>query len=1067
MFVREERHDLFPRGLSSSLFPIVICLLGSLLAVRAEMGARRSIDLRGNWDFRRDEESTWRRVLVPSTFQSHEGTNFHGVGWYRKIVPAFGVQVNQRVLLHFDAAATEATVFVDGQRVGQHLGGWTPFRCDISDFLRSPRKVSHEILVRLDEKEGHNTQGFLPVIEPHFGGLWQGVKLLIVPDPWIDDLKLLAIGDPETSSLRVEFPVPGHAGSIDRARLRLRSGKTASWRELEPVVVRSNQQLLVDAPFPKARLWSPTEPVLYELEVGLPGPGGDCVRTRVAFRSIEAKGEQFLLNGHPLSIRGVLNWGYSPPDLAPNAGEKQWRQELEFARSHGFNLMKFCLWIPPRRYLEMADEAGVLTWMEYPTWHPMLTGKYLKELRGEFQEFFEYDRNHPSVVLRSLTCETGPSAELSVIRSLYEAAHASIPAALIEDDSSWIGWNRIHDFYDDHPYGNNDTWVKTLEGFRKHIAEHGTKPLVLGEAIAADTWMDRRALLEGLGKARTWWAPLALDNTGEWMDVMRGVNGPGGLGELRADSLRYGLLMRKYQIEAYRREIPFGGYVVSVIRDFPKASMGLIDYRGRPKWTKKEWEWQGGSMLLLETAKDRRSFWSGEKLDANILLSSFDENPIRNGKLECTMEDPGAIGRTPGKQKAIAWIDQAPGTVRTVRTLAFELPETTTPRPVLIRASLKSGGREIRNEWPIWVLPRTPEEAWTNVEIHRSLGPDSRQSLFAGAPEFESVQGQATGRIVVASRFDDALARFLEGGGRVLFLPDGKEASLPLSQHWFLRGAPYTPRDWLGPFTRDLLVELQHFDLASAVVPEVPRLQDVDSLLMLWDTHDTGIVKTHGIVFETRVGQGWLLVSAAKHSGATNAAGQWLLGKLIEHLRSGRLPKHRLPDEVWTYAKARLDGEQTNLTSRTWQFKPDPRNEGLEKGWQQPDLNEGNEWKPIRIGQWWESQGYPDLDGWAWYRLWVDLPETWRGKSIYLSFEGVDDVYEVYVNGKRAGKGGDMGTKKDALSEKKSHEISALVQAGRKALVAVRVNDWHGAGGIFRPVTLGTVPLNPELDFLK
>ena len=70
---------------------------------------------------------------------------------------------------------------------------------------------------------------------------------------------------------------------------------------------------------------------------------------------------------------------------------------------------------------------------------------------------------------------------------------------MVEDDSSWIGWNRVHDFYDDHPYGNNHTWVKTLQGFNEYILAHGLKPLVLGEAIAADTWIDREAIVARLG----------------------------------------------------------------------------------------------------------------------------------------------------------------------------------------------------------------------------------------------------------------------------------------------------------------------------------------------------------------------------------------------------------------------------------------------------------------------------------------------------------------------------------------------------------------------------------------
>jgi beta-galactosidase/beta-glucuronidase len=87
--------------------------------------------------------------------------------------------------------------------------------------------------------------------------------------------------------------------------------------------------------------------------------------------------------------------------------------------------------------------------------------------------------------------------------------------------------------------------------------------------------------------------------------------------------------------------------------------------------------------------------------------------------------------------------------------------------------------------------------------------------------------------------------------------------------------------------------------------------------------------------------------------------------------------------------------------------------------------------------------------------------------EVFLSFEGVDGMYEFQVNGELAGKGGDMATHQDALSEKKYHKITRLVKPGQRALISVRVDDWQGAGGIFRPVTLGTVDLNSGVMILK
>ena len=873
---------------------------------------------------------------------------------------------------------------------------------------------------------------------------------------------------PRAANCASTFPSPASPRqSSARLKLRCRLKGEPVWQDLAALTQRSNDILQARVVMPQARLWSPAEPNLYEVQVSLPGKNGDTVRAVTGFRSLEAFGQEFRLNGKPLSIRGVLNWGYSPPLLAPNPGEAAWRAELELARSQGFNLMKFCLWIPPQRYLELADEMGMLTWVEYPTWHPTLTEKYLQPLLREFTEFFQYDRNHPSVILRSLTCETGPSAELTSFRACMIRAHQMIPGALVEDDSSWIGWNRVHDFYDDHPYGNNHTWVETLAGFNEYILAHGLKPMVLGESMSADTWVDRDAVLARLGNDRPWYAPAVLDDMALWTDRMRALAGPGGLDQLRPDSLRYGLLMRKYQIEAYRREIPYGGYVITVLRDIPNCSMGFFDYLGRPKWTPAEWAWHNETMCLLKTDRDRRSFSSAEHIRGQILLSHFGLQAVEDGVLEVTLQsatDPARVLQHEQKKG----IQQNPGTLAQLLDLDWPAPEAAGPSHLVIRASLRDKDREWRNEWPIWVVPAPSADSFKDVKLHASVAPALAAELFPACSRLDTNRPAGSEGIVVASRFDDDLARILENGGRVLFLPDGQKNSFALNAHWFLRGAPYIPESSISRrVPRDLLLELQHFDLASDVVPDLPQLDSFDPILLLWDTHDQKRVKTHGLVFETRVGSGRMLVSALHHGGAQNAAGRWLLSEFINHLRSGEPPRHALTSEVWAYLKSQLHAEQTNLVSCTWHFKPDPQNEGLARGWQSPTLASEAGWKDIRIGADWESQGYPALDGWAWYRLWVDIPERWKSGEIFLSFEGVDDMYELYVNGELAGRGGDLATHKDALSEKKSHNITRLVKPGQKALIAVRVDDWQGAGGIFRPVTLGTVGISSDITILK
>jgi hypothetical protein len=320
----------------------------------------------------------------------------------------------------------------------------------------------------------------------------------------------------------------------------------------------------------------------------------------------------------------------------------------------------------------------------------------------------------------------------------------------------------------------------------------------------------------------------------------------------------------------------------------------------------------------------------------------------------------------------------------------------------------------------------------------------------------------------VTRRIDDAVVARLEAGGRVLLLPDGQRGSLPLTAHWFLRGGPVVGRHPVArAASADLLVELQHFDLAGDVIPDIGYVRSIDPILLLWDTHDLKRVKTHGLAFETSVGDGRLLVSALRHSGETNAAGRWLLDELLDHLAGDYRPREGLSAELWSHAKETIHEETIPLVDRVWRFRPEPSGGGVVEPWSAPDLELDESWKEIRVGKAWESQGYPALDGWAWYRIDVAIPAGWKGRKVYLSFEGVDDLYELYVAGRLVAKRGDLETRTDTFNERFSHDVTAFVEPGTTATIAVRVHDWYGAGGIFRPVTLGTTAFRPELELLR
>ena len=258
----------------------------------------------------RPKLNTYRPVSIPGTFQDVLGSSFEGVAWYRLSLNLNKAWEGSRVRLEFDGAATDATVFINGELVAHHLGAWTPFTADLAHHLRFDG--TDYVEVRLDQKVGHNTQGFLPVISPHFGGIWQPVYLTISNEPRIDNRALTVFTDGEEGRITVNAPRLDTDYIPMNTRVQVFANQTK-------IVVEEIAEESVVLFIPEPLLWSPDEPFQYRLLVELVEKKTnkviDSLELFIGMRMLESDGEIIRLNRKPLLIRGILDWGYRSPQF--------------------------------------------------------------------------------------------------------------------------------------------------------------------------------------------------------------------------------------------------------------------------------------------------------------------------------------------------------------------------------------------------------------------------------------------------------------------------------------------------------------------------------------------------------------------------------------------------------------------------------------------------------------------------------------------------------------------------------------------------------------------------------
>ena len=1004
-------------GLSIACMGIT-CLL---VAPPATAQQRQSLD--GIWEIRDEaspDNAPYQQIHVPGAFEVVLGNNFDGIARYRRTLPLPSVRTN-RVFVEFDAVATHARVLVNGQQVAEHLGGWTPFRADLTRHLQWQGNDVLEVIV--DERVGHNTQGFLPIIQPHFGGIWQSVTLCCHDEPSIDRHAVFVFGKQDGEVTVLADLLPGKQPP-DALRVELIDDG-----EVLTSTTRTDLQAFAEPlQIPSPQAWHPESPHLYTARLTLlRGEHAiDIVERRFGCRSLRAEGTQVLWNGSQLQMRGILHWGYSPPALAPPTDPSYWRKQLEYFQSLGFNTIKCCLWVPPRGFYELCDELGMLVWQEYPTWHPQMDQAHKQELLREYHEFFRLDRSHPAVAFRSITCETGHSADLDVVRTLFEACKAMVPDTLVVDDSSWIGWQRITDFWDEHPYGNNGWFPGRLEEFQKHIADKGQKPLLLGECIAADTWLDRDAWLAAHGEQELWWRPwcwAAQREAERWLATEFGTN---TLSSLMPAANAFAMQNRKYQIEQLRMRIPDAGYVVSVARDFTKARMGLIDDLDRPKFTAEDWQWHRDTMLCLDLPDQQRSLAAGGGV-LPIRIAHFGREPLK-GELRIWCEQLDLDQRMP--------VNLANGNV----SEAFAVPVVATAsdlQRIRISAEL-TGSHPAQNHWELWVVPH-----WSYV-------------AFPEVIEAETLTPELIDRMVL--------------GARVLLHVGDHKGTLNSESMWQLRGAPFAPKHPLHrSLPSSLLTELSSFDLESGrVIPLQPWLDQVDPILAFWETHDIEAVRMHLQAFTTRVGKGRLLATSLRTNGASGSLRVHVNHQFLQHLAQGQAPKRALSEQTILALKAKLQEKTIDLP--IWRFRMDPDNVGRNNNWQDPSIDTTTStWRDLKAGSHWENQGedLKHFTGVGWYRVDVDVPADWQGIAARCMLDGVDDSFDFWLNGELVGSFGDEATKTTIWLEPQVAELGQRLRPGERNTIVLRVVDHAGAGGLWKPVRLTTGPVSTSGQLLR
>ncbi len=357
----------------------------------------RRVSRLDSWQFSKDRVN-WEEVSIPHTWNALDGqdggNNYHrGTCYYRRTIDCKTLD-GEKVFVEFNGAGMSATVYLNGEELASHQGGYSTFRVELTDHL----KVSDELVVAVDNSD--NTRVYPQKADfTFYGGLYRDVNLIVVP---AEHFELLKDGTP---GIKVT-PI------VDLER-KVADVTVETWQNADKVYISvAGQRLCVQSidghasaqfRLDDVRLWDGVDdPYLYTAVASL--ESGDSISTRFGCRTYHCDPEKgFFLNGRSYPLRGVSrHQDVKGKGYALDSSDHD--RDMAIIREIGANTVRLAHYQHSQYFYDLCDEYGIIAWAEIPyiTMH-MKNGK--ENTVSQMRELITQCYNHPSIVVWGLSNE--------------------------------------------------------------------------------------------------------------------------------------------------------------------------------------------------------------------------------------------------------------------------------------------------------------------------------------------------------------------------------------------------------------------------------------------------------------------------------------------------------------------------------------------------------------------------------------------------------------------------------------------------------------------------------------
>ncbi len=551
---------------------------------------------------------------------------------------------------------------------------------------------------------------------------------------------------------------------------------------------------------------------------------------------VSTHGSEIYVNEQPFYMRGILHWGWYPDLGHTNPPSDLIRNEVQQVKKLGFNLIKFCLWVPSQAYLEIMKQEGLEAWIELPLWDPTPDPAKQSKIAAEFEEIVRQYRHHDNILMWTVGCELSEATSPEYRQHLVQLIKNLTGSPLVKDNSGGAemyggSLKEFGDFYDFHPYCELTYYPQVLDSLLP--GPRNVQPMLLGEFNDSDV---HRNLPRLANEIPYWCSTLSeLNDQGvRWQHDLPGFLGKNrfaqdpeknGHDKLAESSRRKTLFIRKWVQEAVRARSEISGYVITGMRDTPISTSGFFDDWDQPRFTSMECaSWNSETCLFV--IPNRRPPWvqGGNRPGYNDPFNQFvgqiffkvgihSECPLTGGLLwRLSDEDSNVVAQGCGD-----FVHVAPLASQQISQI-----EWTSTVPGKYRLDVEF--ENVKNSWTVWISEKFGDadgSFWKTHDPSQQFGFTSHSGEAALSTQW---QADTTGLFVLSGSGTVPCPFWREAAYEFLHKPFWED--LNFAENWE-RFVPIAPDralslEWLKPLGQRVEILMNRVDVRTYV--EAPVL---------------------------------------------------------------------------------------------------------------------------------------------------------------------------------------------------------------------------------------------------